>query len=118
MNRLTGRAGLPVTAVALTGIIIVACGRFMPDNLSAVPPEFRPACGHPGAKVVVREVPVTVKHADCDLTGVVISYPGRGGAAVPAEGGVTIGNSIGFKLSVHSGTLDVTITVTGSAGNA
>ena len=89
----------------------------MPDNLSAVPAEFRAACGHPGAEVVVREVPVTVKHADCDLTGVAISYPGRGGATVPAEGG-GVSNSSGFTLTVHPGTLDVTVTVTGPAGNA
>ncbi len=90
----------------------------MPDNLPAVPPEFQHACGHPGAEVVVRQVPVTVKHADCDLTGVVISYPGRGGATVPAEGGVTVGTSTGFTLTVHPGTLDVTVDVTGPAGNA
>jgi hypothetical protein len=118
MTRLAGRAGLPVTAVALTGLIIVACGRFMPDNLPAVPAEFRAACGHPGAEVVVREVPVTVKHADCDLTGVAISYPGRGGATVPAEGGASVSTSSGFTLTVHPGTLDVTVTVTGPAGNA
>ena len=90
----------------------------MPDNLSAVPPEFQHACGHPGAEVVVRQVPVTVQHADCDLTGVVISYPGRGGATVPAEDGVTVGSSTGFTLTVHPGTLDVTVDVTGPAGNA
>jgi hypothetical protein len=43
----------------------------------------------------------------------------RGGATVPHGGGGTgIGNSDGFELTVHSGSLDVTITVTGPHGNA
>src|SRR5579872_3438762 len=50
-------------------------------DLTAVPPEFRPACGRPGSHVVVRQVPVTIPHALCDLTGVILSYPGHGGAA-------------------------------------
>ena len=81
-----------------------------------IPPEFRAACGHPGAKVQVRKVPVTISHAACDLTGVAISYRNRGGATVPRDGG--IGNSSGFELTVHPGSLDVTITVTGPHGNA
>ena len=84
-------------------------------DLSAVPPEFRPACGHPGARVTVRQVPVTVPHAACDLTGVALSYPGHGGATVPRRPS-GIGNSKGFVLEVDPHTLDVTIWVTGSAG--
>ena len=84
----------------------------------AIPPEFRAACGHPGAKVEVRKVPVTISHAACDLAGVAISYRNRGGATVPHGGGTAIGNSDGFELTVHSGSLDVTITVTGPHGNA
>ena len=84
-----------------------------------VPPEFRAACGHPGAQVEVRKVPVTISHAACDLTGVAISYQNRGGATVPhGGGGTSIGNSDGFELAVHSGSLDVTITVIGPHGNA
>ena len=83
----------------------------------AIPPEFRAACGHPGAQVEVRTVPVTISHAACDLTGVAISYRNRGGATVP-HGGGGIGNSDGFELTVHPGSLDVTITVTGPHGNA
>ncbi len=84
----------------------------------AIPPEFRAACGHPGAQVEVRKVPVTVSHAACDLTGVAISYRDFGGATVPhGGGGTSIGNSNGFDLAVHSGSLDVTITVTGLPGN-
>jgi hypothetical protein len=90
-----------------------------PPARPAIPPEFRAACGHPGAKVEVRKVPVTISHSACDLTGVANSYRNRGGATVPHGGGGTgIGNSDGFELTVHSGSLDVTITVTGPHGNA
>lgn len=58
-------------------------------DLTAVPPEFRPACGHPGAHVTVRQVPVTVLHAIRDLIGVVMSYPGRVGAAAQRSPGGT-----------------------------
>jgi hypothetical protein len=88
-----------------------------PAAWPAIPPEFRAACGHPGAQVEVRTVPVTISHAACDLTGVAISYQNRGGATVPhGDGG--IGNSNGFDLTVHPGSLDVIITVTGPHGNA
>ena len=90
-----------------------------PAARPAIPPEFRAACGHPGAQVEARKVPVTISHAACDLTGVAISYRNRGGATVPhGDGGTGIGNSDGFELTVHPGSLDVTITVTGPHGNA
>ena len=85
---------------------------------SSVPAEFRHACGHPGAHVRVRHVPVTVRHADCDLTGVGISYRNYGGAYVPKSAG-GVGNSSGFELTVHARSLDVTITAPkGPPGNA
>jgi len=85
----------------------------------AIPAEFQAACGHPGARVEVRKVPVTISHAACDLTGVAISYRDFGGATVPHGGGGTgIGNSNGFELTVHSGSLDVTITAPATHGNA
>jgi hypothetical protein len=118
VKRLGGRIGSAGLAVALVVPIIAACGSPAASGQSAVPPEFRPACGHPGTQVVARKVPVTVRHADCDLTGAAISYPGRGGATVPRDGGVTIGNSNGLKLTVHAATLDVTVDVTGPPGNA
>jgi hypothetical protein len=90
-----------------------------PAARPAIPPEFRAACGHPGAQVEVRKVPVTISHAACDLTGVAISYKNYGGATVPhGGGGTSIGNSGGFELTVHPGSLDVTITATGTPGNA
>jgi len=81
-------------------------------DLTAVPPEFRPACGRPGSHVTVRQVPVTVSHALCDLTGVTLSYPGHGGAVVPSPGH-GVGNSKGIRVQVDARTLDVTITVSG-----
>ena len=82
----------------------------MGDETAQVPEEFRPACGRPGSRVVVRHFPVTIPHALCDLTGVAISYPRHGGATVHATPG-TIYNSGGFRLTVHPETLDVTVDV-------
>ena len=93
-------------------------GETVGRDLTAVPPEFRPACGRPGSHVTVRQVPVTVPHALCDLTGVILSYPGRGGAAVPDSPGSGVGNSMGFQVKVDAHTQDVTVTVSGAAGNA
>jgi hypothetical protein len=84
---------------------------------TAVPPEFRPACGRPGSRVIVLQVPVTIPHAACDLTGVLVSYPGHGGALVPEPGHGT-GNSMGIQVEVDPDTQDVTITVSCFAGNA
>lgn len=107
-----------LTALVFTAVNIAACDSLPPRPRSAIPPEFRAACGHPGARVTARKVPVTVSHADCDLTGVMISYPGYGGATVPrGRGGIGIGNSSGFTLTVHPGTLDVTVNAKGIPGN-
>ena len=112
---------MAVLALVLAAGAVAGCASAAPSTTSAarpaIPPEFRAACGHPGAKVEVRKVPVTISHAACDLTGVAISYRNRGGAAVP-HGSGGIGNSLGFELTVHPGSLDVTITVTGPHGNA
>jgi hypothetical protein len=56
----------------------------MDGETAQVPEEFRPACGRPESRVIVRHFPVTIPHALCDLTGVAISYPGHGGATVHA----------------------------------
>ncbi|MBE7163405.1 MAG: hypothetical protein INR72_19365 [Williamsia herbipolensis] len=88
-----------------------------------VPPAFRPACGHPGTHVVIHTHHVTVRHAACDLTGVVVSYRNVRkhysvpGARVPGHPG-GVGNSGGFTVTVAKDTLDVTITVAhGRPGN-
>jgi hypothetical protein len=93
-------------------------GKTVGRDLTAVPPEFRTACGRPGSGVTVRQVPVTVRHALCDLTGVILSYPGRGGATVPDSAGSGVANSMGFQVQVDAHTRDVTVTVSGAEGNA
>jgi hypothetical protein len=102
------------------GYIVAGQGQGMTvrRDLTAVPPEFRPACGRPGSDVTVRQVPVTVLHALCDLTGVILSYPGRGGATVPDSPGSGVANSMGFQVQVDAHTRDVTVTVSGAEGNA
>ena len=120
MTKMPGRTAqvqAVITVFALMAVAIAACGTSQPSSRTAVPPEFRAACGHPGAHVRVRKVPVTVRHADCNLTGVVITYRGYGGATVPGDG-TSVGTSSGFTLTVHPGTLDVTINATGPPGNA
>ena len=93
-------------------------GKTVARDLTAVPPEFRPVCGRPGSRVTVRQTPVTVPHALCDLTGVILSYPGRGGAAVPDSPGSGVANSMGIQVQVDAHTQDVTVTLSGEAGNA
>jgi hypothetical protein len=93
-------------------------GKTAGRDLTAVPPEFRPACGRPGSRVTIRQVPVTVPHALCDLTGVILSYAGRGGAAVPDSPGSGVCNSMGFQVEVDAHTQDVTVTISGAEGNA
>ena len=115
--RVAGRAAGP--AIAVLVFFVSACGGSPASPQSAVPAEFRMACGHPGAHVMVRKVPVTVSHAACDLTGVVITYRNYAGATVPrGDGGTSIGNSSGFTLTIRSGSLDVTVDATGTPGNA
>ncbi len=118
VERLPGRAGLAWragSAAAIAAATVCACAS-APSGSQTVPAEFQHACGHPGAQVTVRTFPVTISHADRDLTGVAISIPGRGGATVPRGGGST-GNSMGFTLTARPGTLDVTVNATGSPGN-
>ena len=112
-------AGCASAAPRAAGTAPSATSTALPAARPAVPPEFRAACGHPGAQVEVRKVPVTISHAACDLTGVAISYRDFGGATVPHGGGGTgTGNSNGFELTVHTGSLDVTITAPATHGNA
>jgi hypothetical protein len=120
MSSLSGRLATVwarVAAPIVTVLSVAACGSAVSAR-SAVPAEFRAACGHPGAQVTVMKVPVTISHAECDLTGVTISYRNYGGATVPSgTGGTAIGTSSGFTLRVHPGTLDVTVNATGVPGN-
>ena len=111
-----------MAVLVLAAAAVAGCASAAPKPANspkpAIPTEFRAACGHPGAQVEVRKVPVTISHAACDLTGVAISYRDFGGATVPhGGGGTSIGTSSGFELSVRSGSLDVTITAPATHGN-
>ena len=120
MNKMPGRAGqvrAALAALPLTAAAIAACGSAQASPGSGIPPEFRAACGHPGTHVTARRVPVTIPHAQCDLTGVVITYPPYAGATVP-RGGISVANSSGFSLTVDPGTLNVTVNAKGPPGNA
>lgn len=122
MNAKPGRNFAPLL-IALAAASTAACSS-SPPGLASVPAAFRHACGHPGAKVMVTHLPVTIKHRACDLTGVSVFVRGGGGAVVPAPGeGVTAnwdtvtGDGSGsLSIDVADGTLDVTITGTGLAG--
>jgi hypothetical protein len=114
MSRIKKLVGL-----ALMVLLAAACGATTQaaSSGSSVPIEFRAACGHPQAHVRVLKVPVTIRHSDCDLTGVLITYRDFGGAAVSITTGTT-GTSSGFSLTVHSGSHDVTVNAQGVPGNA
>jgi len=113
LHRVLCMAGAGIAVVGVT-----ACGSSVAGGGLPVPAEFRAACGHPGAHVVVRKVPVTVSHEACDLTGVLITYRNYAGATVPrGDGGTTIGNSSGFTLTIQPDSLDVTVDATGVPGD-
>jgi hypothetical protein len=86
-----------------------------PSDASAVPEEFRAACGKPGSKVVTERLEVTIKHADCDLTGVTIVNQDRGG--VVPEPGVGFATE-GVTIEVDENTGDVSFTAEAEVGNA
>ena len=68
MTRMPGRTAqvqAAITVFALMAVAITACDTSQPSSRTAIPAEFKAACGHPGAHVRVRKVPVTVRHADC-----------------------------------------------------
>lgn len=94
-----------VSAVALAG-----CGGDLSRKSAlTVPAEFVPACGHPGTTVEVLRVPVTVRHSDCDLTGVTLTPRGGGGGVVNPARGEGVGNSSGLAVFVHAATGDVSV---------
>lgn len=112
------RTGILTLVVGLASVTIASCSSTSGHTArSHVPREFRAACGHPGSHVQVKHVPVVVRHADCDLTGVVVSYRNYGGAVVSDADSVTL--STGMTVSVAPGTSDVRITAPRSGpGNA
>lgn len=98
-------------ATGLSAIALGGCGASEASQKPAasLPTEFVPACGHPGTTVEVGSVPVTVRHADCDLTGVTVTPRGGGGGAVVPARGEGVGNSSGLTVSVDATTGDVSI---------
>src|SRR6266567_2393360 len=107
LSRPTDMKRMAVLVLVLAAAAVAGCASAAPPAppappapsaaRPAIPPEFRAACGHPGAQVAVRKVPVTISHAACDLTGVAISYRDFGGATVPhGGGGTSIATSNGF----------------------
>jgi hypothetical protein len=86
---------------------------------SRVPAEVLPGCGHPGGTIVIHQSPITIRHADCDLTGVIIDVGGVG-AVVPSAGwvagdgdyaaGSKPSGATEINISVDPTTRDVTIT--------
>jgi hypothetical protein len=125
-----GRNLAPLITIALAAAIATACSshpappkaKAKSEAASGVPAVFRHACGHPGAKVRVTHLPVTIKHSACDLTGVSITVHGGEGAVVPESGGVGAtwdgidsAHTGSLIITVAGGTRDVTITGTGSA---
>ena len=112
MNRPPRRPGRvwAGTVLACTAVAIAGCAGLPPAPRPAIPPEFRAACGHPGASVTVRKVPVTIPHAGCDLTGVA-SPIGATVGDVPRSSG-SIGTSSGLpRWSIPAP--DVTVNATG-----
>jgi hypothetical protein len=116
-----GRNLTPLIIIALAAVCTAACSS-SPPSLASVPAAFRHACGHPGAKVTVSHLPVTIKHSACNLTGVSITVRGGEGAVVPESGGVGASwdgidsaHTGSLTITVADGTRDVTITGTGSA---
>ena len=125
-----GRNPALLITIALAAAIATACGshpapapaKSRAEAKAGVPAAFRHACGHPGAKVRVTRLPVTIKHSACNLTGVSITVHGGEGAVVPESGGVgatwdgiDAADSGSLTITVANGTRDVTITGTGSA---
>lgn len=131
----TGAPGASPTSAAVTSDTRTASASTSPMSLStsptaatrsgvasaspSVPPEFATACGKPGISIVVRQVPVTVRHRDCDLTGVTISLRDDGtGMPVPGLGeearsqpDVEAGypQPAGLDIAVDAKTGDVTV---------
>jgi hypothetical protein len=73
----------------------------------------RAACGHPGSTVTLERLPVTIRHGECDLTGIEIRY-GMTGITVPSSGTVAavadgVSSSTTLIAEVDPTTGDVTL---------
>jgi hypothetical protein len=108
---LCARGSEPSAACSCSPHAATRGGQLATDERNNVREEFREACGKPGAEVLTERSKVVVKHADCDLTGVLIKANG-GGAAVPARSeGVVEGSQGGTaNIEVDETTGNVTFT--------
>lgn len=84
-------------------LTLTACGgqSSSPAIPDSVPEEFRQACGKPGSTVATERTSVTVRHADCDLTGVTIANE-AGGATVPRRGEGVVGAGVAGTVTVRT----------------
>ncbi|MCY7363828.1 MAG: hypothetical protein LH469_00655 [Frankiaceae bacterium] len=105
---LLGAAGCGGSSSPSSPAAATAAASAAPDRQQAVPAKFAAACGKPGSRVSAPSS-ITIKHTDCDLTGVTISSPGQGGAVVP-EPGRGVSNSAGLSLSTNADG-DVTVSL-------
>ncbi len=108
-----GSRSKSASAVVLALLVTACGGATAPATPAPVPFEFSAACGHSGAIVELKRVPVVVPHARCDLTGVVVRYRGIG-VTIPQSGTISAqgdspagGHSL--TATVDAMTRDVTI---------
>jgi hypothetical protein len=83
------RQAAVVLAVGCGLGLATACGSAYSTEKPAppLPSAVRAVCGHPGSTVTLERLPVTIRHGDCDLTGVEVRY-GMTGITVPSSGTV------------------------------
>ena len=110
----TGQPTALIAALVCCLNLAAACGAPNPGETAAapLPSAVRTACGHPGSTVIIERLPVTIRHHDCDLTGVEVRY-GMTGVTVPSSGIVGanadgIGSSTTLIAEVDPATGDVT----------
>lgn len=110
---------------------LASCGTGVADNsapaatvVADVPEAFQGACGHPGSIVVVTPGTQTIKHEQCDLSGVFLRpalpstqaesnevvIDGHAGVQVPPPGGL-LANGGGVVVSTDAKSGDVTYTL-------
>ena len=107
--------GLVLTAGPLVGSASSAT--------SSVPPEFLPACGHPGSEVRVlraAKAPLVIRHRACDVRGVIVLGVATGVEIPRRAGGMSASATNGvveeqLTVQVARTTLDVTVSLVLSA---
>ena len=124
MTTLNARTRLALLFVVGPAMALAACSSRSPTpapqpaptaSSAAVPRAFTAACGHPGATVTVdaADLPITVSHAACDLSGATIRTA-SGSDGVPGQSGIPAATQCHSTagcpaVSVNPATLDVTV---------